>query len=172
MAARTLRQAYGGLLSPPGGWAMRQTNETAKGGRSFPRMSPDRNQSGQLKRVLCIDDEDDFQSVIRISLERVGGIQAHFCNDPQHAIAKAHEVKPDLILLDFMMPALDGPAVFKLLRADPELAGIPVVFLTAVMTGPGVRELHTLGAAGVLIKPFDLIELPRKLSAIWAALKQ
>src|SRR5580765_37411 len=106
-------------------------------------MNMDPARPRQLKCVLCVDDEDDFQSVIRISLERVGGIQAHFCSDPQHAIAKAHEVKPDLILLDFMMPVLDGPAVFKRLKADPELAAIPVVFLTAVMTGPGLRDLHT-----------------------------
>jgi len=133
-------------------------------------MDPDQNQPRHLKCVLCVDDEEDFQSVIRISLERLGGIEAHFCSDPQHAIAQAREVKPDLILLDFMMPVLDGPAVFKLLKADPELARIPVVFLTAVMSGPGVRNLNSLGAAGVLIKPFDVLDLPRKLSGIWDAL--
>lgn len=135
-------------------------------------MGTDQGQPRQLKCVLCVDDEEDFQSVIRISLERLGGIRAHFCGDPRDAIAMAREVKPDLILLDFMMPVLDGPAVFKRLKADPELAGIPVVFLTAVMTGPGVRELQSLGAAGLLIKPFDLLELPRKLSAIWNGLPQ
>jgi CheY-like chemotaxis protein len=135
-------------------------------------MSTDQEPPRGLKCVLCVDDEDDFQSVIRISLERVGGIQAHFCSDPRHAIAQAREVRPDLILLDFMMPVLDGPAVFKRLKADPELAGIPVVFLTAVMTGPGLTDLRSLGAAGVLIKPFDLLDLPRKLSEIWKGLPQ
>jgi len=134
-------------------------------------MGPDSKPPRQLERVLCVDDEEDLHAVIRISLERLGGIQARFCSDPQHAIAAAHEFRPDLILLDYMMPVLDGPAVFKLLQADPKLAGIPVVFLTAVMTGPGVRSLGTLGAAGVLIKPFDVLELPRKLAAIWSALK-
>jgi len=133
-------------------------------------MNTDSARPRKLGCILCVDDEDDFQSVIRISLERVGRIQAHFCNDPRHAIAKAREVKPDVILLDFMMPVLDGPAVFKLLKADPELAAIPVVFLTAVMTGPGLTNLRSLGAAGVLIKPFDLIELPRKLSEILKSL--
>jgi len=133
-------------------------------------MSTDQDKPRRLGCVLCVDDEDDFQSVIRISLERVGGIHAHFCSDPQDAIAKAREVKPDLILLDFMMPVLDGPAVFKRLKADPELAKIPVVFLTAVMTGPGLNNLRGLGAAGVLIKPFDLLELPRKLAEIWNGL--
>jgi CheY-like chemotaxis protein len=138
-------------------------------------MSPDQAKpmqpkTKQLKSVLCVDDEVDFQSIIRISLERLGGIQAHFCTDPQLALAKAREVKPDLILLDLMMPVLDGATLFRQLQADPDLASIPVVFLTAVMTGPEARNLHTLGAAGVLTKPFDVLELPRKLSAIWKAL--
>lgn len=131
------------------------------------KMSSDTDKTRQLKCVLCVDDEVDIQSIIKISLERIGGINSHFCTDPLHAMAKAREVKPDLILLDFLMPGLDGATLFKRLQADPALAAIPVVFLTAVMTGPDARNLHLLGAAGVLIKPFDVLELPRKLSAIW-----
>jgi len=83
----------------------------------------------QLRCVLSIDDEEDIQSIIRISLERIGGITAHFCNDPREAMAKAREVRPDLILLDFLMPALDGATLFKRLkptgpRADSR--GVPV----------------------------------------------
>ena len=133
-------------------------------------MSPDPVQPRQLKCVLCVDDEEDFQSIIRISLERLGGIKAHFCTDPHFAMARAKEIKPDLILLDFMMPGLDGAMVYKNLQDDPELSRIPVVFLTAVMTGPDVRNLNRLGAAGVLTKPFDVLELPRKLAAIWNGL--
>ena len=133
-------------------------------------MSPVLDKSRPLKCVLCVDDEEDFQSIIRISLERLGGIMAHFCTDPLHAMARAREVKPDLILLDLVMPGLDGAALFKRLQADPDLASIPVVFLTAVMTGPESRNLNQLGAAGVLVKPFDVLELPRKLSSIWGAL--
>ena len=94
--------------SHPGGWVMRQIKEADFGKRAIPHMDPGRKQPGQLKRVLCIDDEVDFQSVIRISLERLGGIQAHFCTDPQLAMAKAREVNPDLILLDYMMPDING----------------------------------------------------------------
>jgi CheY-like chemotaxis protein len=120
--------------------------------------------------VLCVDDEEDVQSIIKISLERLGGIKSHFCTDPRLAMAKAREVKPDLILLDFLMPRLDGATLFRQLQADPDLARIPVVFLTAVMTGPDVRRLNSLGAAGVLTKPFDVLGLPGRLSAIWNAL--
>ena len=130
-------------------------------------MSPVLDKSRPLKCVLCVDDEEDFQSIIRISLERIGGITAHFCTDPQLAMARAHEVKPDLILLDLVMPGLDGATLFKRLQADADLASIPVVFLTAVMTGPEARNLNFLGAAGILVKPFDVLALPHKLSAIW-----
>jgi CheY-like chemotaxis protein len=119
---------------------------------------------------LCVDDEKDFQSIIKISLERLGGIKTHFCADPRNAMATAREIRPDLILLDFVMPGLDGATLFKHLQADAELALIPVVFLTATMTGPEARNLNLLGAAGVLIKPFDVLGLPRKLSEIWDAL--
>ena len=138
---------------------------------TIARMSVDGGNPRQLKSVLCIDDEVDIQSIIKISLERLGGIEAHFCTDPLHGMARAREVAPDLILLDFLMPGLDGAALFERLQADPELARIPVVFLTAVMTGPAARKLNSLGAAGVLIKPFDVVALPRRLAAIWAGLQ-
>ena len=124
----------------------------------------------QLKCVLCVDDEEDFQSIIKISLERLGGIQAHFCTDPRLAMAKAREVRPDLILLDYVMPGLNGATLFKHLQAEADLAPIPVVFLTAVMTGPEARSLNLLGSAGILVKPFDVLGLPRRLSEIWSAL--
>jgi two-component system, OmpR family, response regulator len=133
------------------------------------KMSPVRDEPRQLKCVLCIDDEPDFQSIIKISLERLGGIKTHFCTDPQQGMARAREVRPDLILLDLLMPGLDGATLFEHFQADRDLALIPVVFLTAVMTGPEARKVNSLGAAGVLIKPFDVLELPRKLSAIWSA---
>ena len=133
-------------------------------------MSSLRDNPRQLKCVLCVDDEEDFQSIIKISLERLGAIKAHFCTDPQDGMARAREVKPDLILLDLMMPKVDGATLFKRLQADADLAQIPVVFLTAVMTGPEGRNLDSLGAAGILVKPFDVLELPRKLSEIWNAL--
>ena len=133
-------------------------------------MNSVRNKPRQLECVLCIDDEKDIQSIVKISLERLGGIRVHFCTDPLLAMARAREVTPDLILLDFLMPGLDGAALFKRLQADPDLARIPVVFLTAVMKGPEANKLNALGAAGVLFKPFDVQELPRKLSQIWNGL--
>jgi len=114
--------------------------------------------SRPLKCVLSIDDEEDIQSIIRISLERLGGIKAHFCSDPRHGLARAREVGPDLILLDLLMPNVDGAALFRSLQADPELSSIPVVFLTAVMSGPAAKNMESLGAAGILVKPFDVAE--------------
>ena len=119
------------------------------------------------------DQAADFQSCIsceRPATQTCSCIKAHFCADPQDAMARAREVKPDLILLDYLMPRLDGATLFKRLQADADLASIPVVFLTAVMTGPESRNLNQLGAAGVLVKPFDVLGLPRRLSEIWNAL--
>jgi two-component system OmpR family response regulator len=133
-------------------------------------MNPVRDKTRKLKRVLCVDDEEDVLSILKISLERVGETQVHFCVDPLNAMTMAREVTPDLILLDYLMPGLDGATLFKRLQADPDLARIPVVFLTAIMKGPAANKLHMLGAAGVLFKPFDVQELPRKLSEIWIRL--
>jgi two-component system OmpR family response regulator len=125
----------------------------------------------RLKSILCVDDEEDVLSILKISLERIGDTRVHYCVDPLAAVAMAREVKPDLILLDFLMPGLDGATLFRRLQADPDLARIPVVFLTAIMKGPEAKKLEMLGAAGVLFKPFDALELPRKLAEIWAGLE-
>jgi len=77
---------------------------------------------------------------------------------------------PDLILLDYVMPNLDGVTLLKRFQADPTLARIPVVFLTASATGLGIKELNALGVAGIVLKPFSVHELPRKLSEIWDGL--
>ena len=125
----------------------------------------------RLESVLCVEDEEDIQRIIMASLHRVGGLRVHLCSDPRHALRKAREVTPDLILLDYFMPGLDGAEVFKSLKADPELAGIPVVFLTASATKGSAQTLQALGPAGILFKPFNVRELPQKVFDIWNGLK-
>jgi CheY-like chemotaxis protein len=125
------------------------------------------NMPRQLECILCVEDEEDIQSIVNLSLKRFGGMRVHFCTDPQEAMERAREVTPDLILLDFLMPGLDGATLFKRLQADPDLARIPVVFLTAIMRGNDYSRLAALGAAGIIFKPFDVQELPRKLAEIW-----
>lgn len=125
----------------------------------------------RLTSVLCIEDEEDIQRVVKLSLERFGGVTVHVLGDPQLALEKAREIAPDLILLDYLMPRLDGATLFKRLQADPDLARIPVVFLTASAARDQAENLRALGAGGVLFKPFSVHELPQKLLEIWNGLK-
>ena len=134
-------------------------------------MISDPGERKRLECVLFVEDEEDIQRIVKMSLERFGGVCVHVLSDPQLALQKAREVAPDLILLDSVMPGLDGHTLFKRLHADPDLARIPVVFLTAGATRDRVENLQALGAAGVLFKPFSVRELPQKLFEIWNALK-
>jgi len=124
----------------------------------------------RLERVLFVEDEEDIQRIVKVSLERFGGMAVDICGDSRIALQKTRELAPDLILLDYLMPGLDGVALFRRLQADPQLARIPVVFLTASAVSHKAEELRALGAAGVLFKPFDVRQLPEKLRKIWNAL--
>ena len=113
--------------------------------------------------MLVVDDEDDIRQIARLSLAGVGGMDVGEANGGPEGIRRAREDRPDVILLDMMMPGMDGVATLRALRADPETSGIPVVFLTAKAMTSEVNRLKGLGARGVLIKPFDPMALPRLL---------
>ena len=111
-------------------------------------------------KVLVVDDEDDIRRIATLSLVGVGGMEVAEANGGPEGIRRAREDRPDVILLDMMMPGMDGLATFRALRGDPETSGIPVVFLTAKAMTSEVARLKDLGARGVLIKPFDPMTLP------------
>lgn len=106
-------------------------------------------------RILIIDDEADIRSVARLSLSRLGGMEVVEAARGAEGVGKAREEKPDVILLDVMMPAMDGTATLAALRAQPATARIPVIFITAHAMPAELEGLRGLGAAGVLTKPFD-----------------
>ncbi len=114
-------------------------------------------------KVLLVDDEADIRRIAALSLSGVGGMEVAQASGGSEGIRMAREDRPDVILLDMMMPGLDGPATFQALRSDPETSAIPVVFLTAKAMSAEVDHLRALGASGVLIKPFDPMALPRLL---------
>ena len=91
-------------------------------------------------------------------------------SDPTQAIAVINEFRPDLVMLDWMMPVLDGPALFQQMKLRPETSALPVVFITAKASQRDLDELKSLGAAGTISKPFSPKDLPEQLRAIWAAL--
>jgi two-component system OmpR family response regulator len=127
------------------------------------------NQAGfmaTLNQVLFVDDEQDILDVIQMALE-AEGIDVTISSEGHRTIELAQQVKPQLILLDVMMPGIDGTEVLKQLLADPATAAIPVVFITAKIRPPEVDFYCKLGAAGVIAKPFDPMGLPNQLTTIW-----
>jgi two-component system OmpR family response regulator len=123
-----------------------------------------------LQRICYVEDDEDIQRIVRMSLERVGKMTVALVSDPTQAIATMSEFRPDLVMLDWMMPVMDGPTLFRQMKLRPETAALPVVFITAKASQRDLDELKTLGAAGTISKPFSPKDLPEQLRAIWAAL--
>ncbi|HEX2650915.1 MAG TPA: response regulator [Burkholderiales bacterium] len=120
-----------------------------------------------LNRICYVEDDEDIQRIVRMSLERVGKMQVCICSDPLQAIGRMIEFKPELVMLDWMMPGMDGPTLFKKMREVPETQALPVVFITAKASQRELDELRTLGAVGTISKPFSPKDLPEQLRAIW-----
>jgi CheY-like chemotaxis protein len=118
------------------------------------------------RKVLIVDDEDDIRAVAQMSLEVVAGWTVVTAGSGGEAVGLAAAEQPDAILLDVMMPELDGPATLERLRADPATSGIPVVFLTAKVQAADHRRFATMPVAGVLAKPFDPMELPGQVAGV------
>jgi CheY-like chemotaxis protein len=123
--------------------------------------------SGDLKRILYADDEPDIRAVAQMSLETVGRFTVLLCASGAEAVAKAEGFAPDLILLDVMMPEMDGPATLAALRKIPALVNTPVCFFTAKVQTSEVEELKKLGALDIVAKPFQPMQLPQTLREIW-----
>lgn len=120
-----------------------------------------------LKRVLYVEDDRDIQMLARLALETVGGFTVEVCDSGEEALRRGPAFAPDLVVLDVMMPGMDGPTTLGHLRALPALATVPVVFMTAKAQPQEVAQLRQLGAAGVITKPFDPMVLAERLREIW-----
>ena len=123
--------------------------------------------SGVLSKILLVEDEEDIQDIATMSLETLGGFEVKIASSGKEALSLAPEFQPDLILLDVMMPEMDGPTTLESLRSRSETASIPVVFMTAKVQTHEIDELRTLGVLEVIQKPFSAAGLPRELQAIW-----
>jgi CheY-like chemotaxis protein len=109
--------------------------------------------------VLIIDDEEDIRELARISLERVGGLQVLAAASGPEGLELAASAHPDAIVLDAMMPGMDGPETLTKLKADNATEPIPVVFLTGSVQEVERDRFRSLGAVGILPKPFDPMKL-------------
>lgn len=116
------------------------------------------------KCLLVIDDEEDIREVTQLSLEMVGGWEVQTACCGGEGLSKARAEQPDAILLDVMMPDMDGPTTFQKLQADPHTSHIPVFFLTAKVQPSEQRQFIGLGVRGVIAKPFDPLKLAAEVA--------
>ncbi len=117
-----------------------------------------------MRRILIIDDEDDIREVAALSLEATAGWSVLTASSGAAGIELATAEQPDAILLDVMMPGVDGPTTFAHMQEIPAVAHIPVLLLTAKVQGVDQRRFAGLGLAGILVKPFDPLMLAQQIS--------
>lgn len=117
-------------------------------------------------KILIVDDEDDIREVAALSLESVAGWEVMTASSGSQALTRAAEFQPDAILLDVMMPGMDGPTTFHELRKNPATANIPVLLLTAKVQSTDQRRFADLGVKAILFKPFDPLTLSNQIAGV------
>lgn len=122
-----------------------------------------------LKNILYAEDEPDIRAIAQIALEDIGGFNVKYCINGFEVLEAAKLFIPDLILLDVMMPGMDGPTALSELRKMPDFADIPAIFMTAKIQANEIKEYKALGGFDVIAKPFDPMQLPDLLNAAWLA---
>ena len=123
-----------------------------------------------LRTILYVDDEPDIREVVQLSLSLADGVEVHTAESGTQALQMMPGLKPDIVLLDVMMPTLDGPGTLLRMRENPATADIPVVFMTAKAMPQEVARFIELGAVAVIAKPFDPMQLSGRVVEIWEGL--
>lgn len=121
----------------------------------------------QALTVLHVEDDPDIREIALIALETLGGLHAIQCASGHEAIECVAEVKPDLFLLDLMMPGMSGEETLRGLRAVEGFAATPAIFMTAKAYSADIQQLLKLGASAVITKPFDPMTLADSILATW-----
>jgi CheY-like chemotaxis protein len=116
---------------------------------------------------MCVEDDADIRLILEFSLAKVGGYELCLCASGREALLQAPLFRPQLVLLDVMMPDLSGPQTLAALREQPGMRGVPVVFLTAKAMHDEVESLLEHRAAGIIVKPFDPVSLPQDIRIFW-----
>ena len=121
----------------------------------------------ELTRITYVEDEPDIREVTQIALEKIGGFTLDICVNGLEAVAKTPAFEPDLILLDVMMPGMDGVETYQQLRRIPGLIDTPIIFMTAKAQPQELEQYTALGCAGVITKPFDPMTLSDEIQGLW-----
>lgn len=126
----------------------------------------------ELRRIMHVEDDPSIQTVARVALEAVGGFEVCTCSGGQEALDSFESFAPQLILLDVMMPTMDGPSTLRNLQQQFDLTKIPVVFMTAKVQTNEIESYKALGASDVVVKPFDPMKLSEQIQKIWLSHQQ
>ncbi len=122
----------------------------------------------ELKRILHVEDDRSIQAVAKLALETLGGFEVLSCLSGQEALDQVQGFNPDFILLDVMMPGMDGPETLSKLRELVDIEQIPVAFMTAKVQPQEIEQYRQLGAREVIVKPFDPMTLAAQVRDIWS----
>ncbi len=123
--------------------------------------------NGQLKSILYVEDDLHMRTTGKLVLEVLGRFEVRDCCSGREALVAAHNFRPDLILLDVMMPEIDGVDTLAMLRRIPHLADTPALFITARTSPQDIERYLDAGAFGVIAKPFDPLGLAGQLNTLW-----
>lgn len=124
-----------------------------------------------LQRIMLVEDEEDIRAVAELALEAVGGFTLKTCASGQIALDQLAEFRPQLVLLDVMMPVMDGPSTLRAIRQSGEFANVPAIFMTAKVQPDEVNQYLSEGAVAVIPKPFDPMTLSDRIREIWDSLQ-
>lgn len=122
----------------------------------------------EIRKVLMVDDDQNIRRICQVCLTNVGKWQVFLAASGFEALDTAAKEKPDVILLDVMMPGMDGPTTLSRLKSDDALKSIPVILMTAKVQPHEVEQYTSLGAAGLIGKPFDPMTLPQEIKRLLA----
>lgn len=121
----------------------------------------------ELRRIVLVEDDPDIATLAEIALRDIGGYEFHHFASGAEALESIADFAPDLAILDYSMPGMNGAELLQALRARPDTAHLPVIFMTASVMPAHVAKLKAMGAVDVFAKPFDPLELPDRLRAAW-----
>ncbi len=118
-------------------------------------------------KILYAEDEEDIRTIAKIALEDIGGFTVSYCQNGEEVLSAIDEFQPDLLLLDVMMPGMDGPATLKKLRERPAFKTLPAIFMTAKIQPNEIAQYQEMGVIDVIAKPFDPMMLADTIRAAW-----
>lgn len=127
--------------------------------------------SDQHLSVVYVEDDDDIRELVTMTFEQEASIRFLAIGPEGPVLSQLRDAKPDLVLLDVMMPGMDGRTIAAAMKADPVLSTVPFVFMTAKARAQDAAELYELGALGIISKPFDLVGLPQEIRILLAKLQ-